>query len=276
MGEDPNWMCRDLHQAIEAGKYPRWKLSCQIMEEEVGYRTPGAFDCSKVWSHKDYPLIDIGVVELNKNVIDYFTEVEQVAFSPANTVPGIGYSPDRLLQGRLLIYDDTQHHRIGPNFKQLPINRPHATKANTMYVGGNMHLDIENKFPHYYPNSYGVSGPDPKNIEPPMRCDGPVGYYDLPYEATDWDYYGQPRELLKTLSAIELQHLYENLVASLYKVDEIVYAKIIGHFAKIDNALSQNVTSLVSKRKGGVGLTESEKVTENMTQNLLKTTISSF
>jgi len=276
MGEDPNWLCRDLHEAIEAGRYPKWKLCCQIMEEEEGYRTPTAFDPTKVWSHDDYPLIDIGIIELNRNVVDYFTEVEQVAFSPANTVPGIGYSPDRLLQGRLLIYDDSQHHRIGPNFKQLPINRPHGTTPNTMYVGGSMHIDIKNHFPHYYPSSYGGTGPDPKYLEPPLRCDGPVGCYDLPGEGTYSDYYEQPAMFLKTLVDLDKQHLYDNIASSLYKVDEIVYNKIIGHLGKIDAVLMENVISLVRRRKGGADLTESEKLTQSMAQMLLKPTTSSY
>jgi catalase len=274
MGEDPNWLCRDLHQAVELGNYPRWKLCCQIMPEDEGYRNPLAFDVSKVWSHKEYPLIDIGIVELNRNPVDYFSEVEQVAFSPARIVPGISYSPDRLLQGRLLYYDEAQYHRIGPNFRQLPINTPRGTFVNTMYVGGNMHIEIRDKFPHYYPNSYGNVAPDPKYMEPPMRCDGPAAYYDLPGEGTYEDYYAQPAVFLTVLSELERQHLYENLAASLYKVDEHVYLKLIQRFSQINAKFAQTVSDLVTERKAGK-VSDGEKLAQGMAQMVLKTTVSS-
>eukprot|EP01119_Soliformovum_irregulare_P016596 TRINITY_DN4831_c0_g1_i1.p1 TRINITY_DN4831_c0_g1~~TRINITY_DN4831_c0_g1_i1.p1 ORF type:complete len:160 (+),score=31.27 TRINITY_DN4831_c0_g1_i1:488-967(+) len=101
----------------------------------------------EVWKHDQFPVIEIGIIELNKNPIDYFTEVEQIAFSPARVVPGIGYSPDRLLQGRLHWYDDTQFHRVGSNFKQLPINRPRNAPARNICNGGFMHIDIQDRFP---------------------------------------------------------------------------------------------------------------------------------
>ena len=100
-GEDPNFLSRDLKTAIEKGQFPRWKLACQIMPEEEGYQRKWSFDPTKVWKHKDYPLIDIGLIELNRNPINYFSEVEQVAFSPSTIVPGIGFSPDKLLQGKI-------------------------------------------------------------------------------------------------------------------------------------------------------------------------------
>src|SRR5690348_15461633 len=141
--------------AIDRGDYPKWKLCCQIMQEEEGYRNPLAFDVTKVWKHGDYPLIDIGVIELNKNFIDYFAEVEQAAFSPANIVPGIGFSPDKVLQGRLLLYDETQNHRLGANFKQLEINKPKGAKVNTtQYIGGKMQTEIKDRFPDYWPSSF--------------------------------------------------------------------------------------------------------------------------
>jgi len=166
------------------------------MDEEEGYKNPITFDCTKIWSVTDYPLQEIGIIELNKNPIDYFGEVEQVAFSPANVIPGIGWSPDKLLQGRLFVYDDTQNHRLGPNFKQIPINRPQLVEPNTMYYGGHHRHEYKDKWPHYFPSllSKNVPKPDEKYREPPLRCGNIADYYNLPYEGTDEDYYAQARE----------------------------------------------------------------------------------
>jgi catalase len=250
-GEDPNFLSRDLRSSIDEGNFPKWKFCCQIMNEEAGYRNPWTFDCTKVWKHKDFPLIDIGILELNRNPINYFSEVEQVAFSPANVVPGIGFSPDKLLQGRLLIYEDAQHHRIGPNFKQLPINAPHGIQANTMNVGGNMNLEMKNKFPHYYPNSFGGYTPDEKYLEPPLRCDGPVGYYPPPLEGTDEDYYFQAGDLFRLLKQEDQHNLCHNVATSLAKVEDKVVAKVLPHLAKIDPRYRENVERLLKEKKEG-------------------------
>eukprot|EP01089_Gocevia_fonbrunei_P012304 TRINITY_DN2871_c0_g1_i1.p1 TRINITY_DN2871_c0_g1~~TRINITY_DN2871_c0_g1_i1.p1 ORF type:complete len:445 (-),score=105.98 TRINITY_DN2871_c0_g1_i1:63-1397(-) len=245
-GEDPSFLSRDLRESIEKGNFPQWKLCVQIMNEDEGYKNPFTFDCTKVWKHEDYPLIDIGVLELNRNPVDYFAEVEQVAFSPANNVPGIGFSPDKLLQGRLFVYDDTQNHRLGPNFKQIWINRPHSVEPNTTYVGGQHRAEVKNKFPAYYPSSFGGVTPDPKFVEPPMRCDGNAGFYDYPADGTDDDYYLQARDFLEILSPQQREHLVMNIAHSLMKVEAGTVAKILPHFNKINKSLGTKVQEFLN------------------------------
>ena len=116
---------KDLFENIEKGNFPKWRFCIQVMSEKEAenYRF-NPFDLTKVWSHKDYPLIEVGILELNKNPENYFAEVEQAAFNPANIVPGVGYSPDKVLQGRLFSYGDTQRYRLGINHTQLPVNAP--------------------------------------------------------------------------------------------------------------------------------------------------------
>jgi len=184
-------------------------------------------------------------------------------------VPGIGFSPDKLLQGRLLIYDDAQHHRIGPNFKQLPVNRPHGVEPNTMYVGGNMHLEIKNKFPHYYPNSFGGYKPDPKYTEPPMRVDGPIGYYDYVGEGTVTDYYAQPAELFRLLNEREKDSLCRNIASSLFKVktDEVV-RNVLSHLYKVHNRLGAGVEQQLKAKQEGVKKTDMEVLVDQMNKAL--------
>lgn len=134
---------RDLYNAIEQGNFPRWKFYVQIMPEAEASQVPyNPFDLTKVWPHGDYPLIEVGVLELNRNPENYFSEVEQVAMNPANVVPGISFSPDRMLQGRLFSYGDAHRYRLGVNHQQIPVNAPRCPFHNyhrdgAMRVDGN-------------------------------------------------------------------------------------------------------------------------------------------
>ncbi len=123
--EDPDFHRRDLFDAIAAGDAPEWRLEMQIMpfDEAPDYRF-NPFDLTKVWPHDDYPPIQVGRLVLDRNPENFFAEVEQAGFSPANLVPGTGLSPDKMLMGRIFSYHDTHLHRIGPNYEQLPINSP--------------------------------------------------------------------------------------------------------------------------------------------------------
>jgi len=271
-GEDPNFLGRDLREAIEKKNYPKWKLCCQVMPEADGYLKPWAFDATKIWKHSDYPLIEIGEIELNRNPVDHFAEVEQVAFSPANVVPGIGFSPDKLLQGRLLIYDDTQHHRLGPNFKQLYINTPHGHKLeySNCYLGGYGQQEVRNKFPHYWPSSFGGSQPDPKFTELPYRCDGPADYYDYPNEGTDEDYYLQPREFLEVLDSQQKQNLVENIAYSLWLCPETVINATLTHLQKIDQQFGFKVEKIVrSKLSGALPKTPAETLVDRLNTEVI-------
>lgn len=261
-GEDPNFLQRDLKEAIEKGDFPKWKLCVQLMTEEEGYKNPFTFDCTKVWSKKDYPLIEIGILELNKNPVDHFTEVESIAFSPARIVPGIGFSPDKLLQGRLLIYDDTQQHRLGPNFKQMPINAPLNEVNSNYYISGPMNMQTRAKFPHYDGSVFGFQKLDTSNVEPPMKVDGPVGFYDMPYEGTDADWYEQPREFLRVCPETEKKNLCFNIAASLMKIPiPEIPNMMMAHFTKIDPTFAATIKNFMQEKiNRSIPLTDGEKV----------------
>ena len=141
VGRDRESHHRDLYASIEKGDFPRWDMKIQVMPETDASKCPfNPFDLTKVWSHKDYPLIDVGVLELNRNPENYFAEVEQVAFNPANIVPGIGFSPDKMLQGRLFSYGDAQRYRLGVNYHLIPVNRARCP-VHTFHRDGAMRVD---------------------------------------------------------------------------------------------------------------------------------------
>jgi len=273
-GEDPNFLGRDLHEAIGRGQFPRWRFACQVMQEEEGYKRNFAFDCTKVWPHAQYPLIDIGLVELNRNVTDYFAEVEQVAFSPATVVPGISFSPDKLLQGRMLVYDDAQFHRLGPNFKQLPINRPvNLTATPLPQYGGQGQMEIrKNVFPHYAPSNFaGQTLVDTRARPPPFICDGPVDFYDLPGEGSDADYFAQSRLFVnKCLSSDERASLCINIAISLEKVTEsVVLTKVLDLFRQFDARFCSDVERLLQERRNRTALqTEGEQLWHRLNTEL--------
>jgi len=167
-GRDPDHATHDLYEAIKRGEYPSWRLEVQIMtpEQAENYRFD-PFDVTKVWPHADFPPITVGRMVLNRNPVNYFTEVEQSAFSPGNFVPGIAASPDKMLQGRLFSYHDTHRHRLGPNYHLLPVNSAKAADVNNYQRDGSMRFDDNGKgSPNYYPNSFGGPGPEPAGAEP--------------------------------------------------------------------------------------------------------------
>jgi len=271
-GEDPNFLTRDLRQAIERGDFPKWKLCVQIMPEAEGYTRPEAFDCTKVWKHDEFPLIEVGEIVLNRNPTDYFSEVEQVAFSPATTPPGIAFSPDRLLQVRLFIYDDTQHHRLGPNHKQLFINAPHGCPMKTMFTGGLGQHEIRNKFPHYWPSNFGGLQPDPRFEEPPMKVTGDVGHYNWPKEGTDWDYFGQIGDFFRTLIPEDKEHLCENIAVSWEKVPDEICLQLLPNLYKCDAEYGRMTEQKWKARKEGkVPRTEAELLVASLNKMLLGT-----
>src|SRR5690606_3472482 len=154
-GQDADFHRRDLFEAIAAGNYPEWTLSVQVMpyDDAKNYRF-NPFDLTKTWSHKDYPLIKVGTMILNRNPENFFAQIEQAAFSPGNTVPGIGLSPDKMLLGRAFAYADAQRNRIGTNFHQLPVNQP-KVPVNTYMFDGQMAYHHSGNSPVYATNSGG-------------------------------------------------------------------------------------------------------------------------
>lgn len=239
-GEDPDWATRDLFEAIERGDYPKWNLRIQVMPEldAKTYRW-NPFDLTKVWPHKDYPLIDVGVLELNRNPSNYFAEVEQAAFAPSNIVLGISFSPDKMLQARIFSYADAQRYRLGANYQLLPINRPHATETHNYQRDGFMRFDgNRGDLPNYEPNSFGGPEEDPTYREPPMKISGDADRYDQPVVDDD---YIQPGNLFRLMPPDEQARLIKNIVNSLKTVSVSIQKRMVSHFKKADPAYGEGV-----------------------------------
>lgn len=189
----------DLFYAIERGDFPKWRFCVQIMPETDAEKTPyNPFDLTKIWPHGAYPLIDVGTVELNRNPDNYFAEVEQAAFSPSNVVPGIGFSPDKMLQARIFSYADAHRHRLGTHYEALPVNSPHCPVHN-YHKDGQMRFTPNSPNPdaYYEPNSFGGPVEQPEFAEPPLKISGDADRYN---HREDNDDYIQPRAHCSTSS----------------------------------------------------------------------------
>jgi len=233
-GRDPDYHTRDLFEVIKRGEYPKWTFYVQIMPEAEaeGYRW-NPFDLTKVWPHADYPLIEVGEMEMNRNPENYFAEVEQAAFSPANVVPGISFSPCKMLQARIFAYADAHRYRLGVNFERLPINSPQATKVHNYQRDGFMRFDDNGgRSPNYEPNSFGGPKEDPTFNEPPLKISGNADRYEQK-RGVDDDYI-QPGNLYRLMPADEQKRLVNNIVGSLNKVPVDIQKKMIAHFRKAD------------------------------------------
>ena len=231
---------RDLYEAIERGDFPRWEFKVQIMPEKdaATYRFH-PFDLTKVWPHGDYPLIDVGVLELNRNPENYFAEVEQAAFNPAHIVPGIGFSPDRMLQGRLFSYGDAQRYRLGVNNTQIPVNKPRCP-VNSYHRDGTMRVDGNyGSTKAYEPNGLGLWQDNPALREPPLALSGEA--YNWNYREDDDDYYAQPGMLFRLMTPAQRQALFDNTAAELASVDDIVRKRHIRNCLKADPAYGEGV-----------------------------------
>jgi catalase len=239
-GEDLDYHRRDLHQAIEKGDAPKWKVSVQIMPEQAAetyHLNP--FDLTKVWPHKDYPLIEVGVMELNRNPQNYFAEIEQAAFEPGNVPPGLGVSPDKMLQARLMSYPDAHRYRIGINYASLPVNKPRCP-VHSYHRDGHMNFDGNGGgSPVYEPNSFGGAVQDPSVKEPPLKISGAADRYD--HWAGNADYYTQPGDLFRLMDADAQARLIANLVGAMKPVPEAIQVRQIRHFIKADPALGMGI-----------------------------------
>jgi len=241
-GQDADYHTHQLFEAIERKEYPRWTFSVQIMPEKEAesYRW-NPFDLTKVWPHKDYPLIEVGVLELNKNPQNYFAEVEQSAFSPGNIVPGISFSPCKVLQARTMSYADAQRYRLGVNFERLPINCPHAAKVNNSYQrDGYMRFDDNGgPSPNYEPNNFGGPKADPAFKEPPLKISGNADRYEQK-RGVDDDYI-QPGNLYRLMPPDEQKRLIQNIVRSLKNTPKEIQKKMIEHFSRADKDYGNGV-----------------------------------
>ncbi|MBU0960593.1 MAG: catalase [Proteobacteria bacterium] len=232
---------RDLFESIERGDFPKWTVQVQIMPEmEAENYHLNPFDLTKVWPHKDYPCMDVGVLELNRNPENYFAEVEQASFSPSNIVPGISWSPDKMLQARIFSYADAHRYRVGTHYEMLPINKPLAP-VNTYHMDGSMRLDAPGGPDAYYePNSFNGPAQDESFREPPLKISGDADRYN---HREGNDDYTQPGNLFRLMSGDQKNQLFNNLAAAMEGVPVDIVQRQLGHFHKADPAYAAGVAA---------------------------------
>ncbi|NAZ36886.1 catalase [Rubellimicrobium sp. CFH 75288] len=225
----------DLFNAIERGDYPRWELNIQVMPEAQAEEMPfNPFDLTKVWPHGDFPLIPVGMLTFDRNPQNYFQMVENAAYSPSNRIPGIGFSPDKMLQARVFSYADAHRYRLGTHYEALPPNAPKAAKVAHYHKDGPMRFfsnDFGNPDAYYEPNQYGGPVADPTVAEPPLRVSGEIGKWVQAEEDID---YVQPRKLYKeVLSEAERERLHRNMAAAFHPCSEKVKERWLAVLRKV-------------------------------------------
>ena len=232
---------RDLFDSIEKGDFPKWDMKIQVMTDQQAknhYHNP--FDLTKVWPHKEFPLIDVGVFELNKNPENYFVDVEQAAFNPANIVTGIGFSPDKMLQGRLFSYGDAQRYRLGVNHHLIPVNKSRCPFLNMYHRDGQMRTDDNyGATLGYEPNSYGEWQEQPEFKEPPLELSGAADHWN--HREDDDDYYSQAGDLFRLMSAEQKQVLFENTARNMGDAPMEVKTRHIKNCMQADEAYGRGV-----------------------------------
>ena len=246
VGGDRESHQRDLYQSIENGDYPQWRFYVQVMPEREAGKTPyNPFDLTKVWPHEDYPLIEAGILELNRNPENYFAEVEQAGFSPANVVPGIGHSPDKMLQFRIVSYADAHRYRLGVNHDALPVNKPRCP-VHTYHRDGTMRFDGNGGGAvNYEPNSFDGPVEEPRFKEPPLEISGPADRYDHRQGNDD---YTQAGNLFRLLTGEQQQRLMDNIARAMQGVPEEIVLRQIDHFRKADPAYGAGVAERMGAR----------------------------
>ncbi|CAO3459394.1 Catalase KatE (EC 1.11.1.6) [Azospirillum argentinense] len=239
-GVDPDHATRDLFAAIRDGDFPAWTVSVQIMPEvEADSYRINPFDVTKVWPHADYPLVEIGELVLNRNPENFFAEVEQAAFSPANVVPGISFSPDKMLQGRLFAYADAHRYRLGANHQALPVNRPHAAEVRNHQRDGAMRFDGNGGgSPNYEPNSFGGPVQNRAVAEPPLRISGDAARYD---HREGNDDYAQAGALFRLIGAEAQGRLMDTIANSLGEAPGFIQRRQLAHFFAADPAYGAGI-----------------------------------
>jgi catalase len=234
---------RDLYTAIERGEFPKWRFCVQIMpERDAATYAINPFDLTKVWPHKDYPLIDVGTMELNRNPAHYFAEVEQSAFSPSNIVPGIGFSPDKMLQARIFAYADAHRYRVGTHYEMLPVNRPQSP-VRTYHADGAMRFDAPQGNDAYYePSSFGGPEQDARYAEPALALHGSADRHD--HRAGNDDY-TQAGNLFRMFDAAHHERMFANIAASMAGVPEAIVQRQLVHFHRADPRYAAGVAQAV-------------------------------
>ncbi|MFR9648947.1 MAG: catalase [Rikenellaceae bacterium] len=234
IGKDRESHQRDLYEAIERGDFPQWTMKVQLMSEEQAKEfRMNPFDLTKVWSQKEFPLHEVGVLELNRNPENYFAEVEQAAFNPMNHVTGIGFSPDKMLQGRLFSYGDTQLYRLGVNHHEIPVNRSKCPMLNIYHRDGRGRTDgNQGSKLGYEPNSYGLWGESPEVKEPPLALSGDA--YSFDFREDDNDYYTQPGDLFRLMSQEQQQVLFDNTARAMGDSESFIKERHVENCTKAD------------------------------------------
>lgn len=245
VGRDRESHQRDLFGSIERGEFPRWRFCVQVMPEAEAAKTPyNPFDLTKVWPHGDYPLIDVGVLELNRNPENYFAEVEQSGFSPANVISGMGHSPDKMLQFRIFSYADAHRYRLGVNYDALPVNKPRCP-VHTYNRDGAMRFDgNEGGAVNYEPNSFGGPREDGAGAEPPLALDGAAARYD---HRDGNDDYAQPGALFRLMDDAARGRLCANIAAAMAEVPDDIVERQLAHFDRADADYGAGVRRALGK-----------------------------
>lgn len=243
IGEDRESAQRDLFEAIEAGDFPKWTLFVQVMPEADAERVPyHPFDLTKIWPKGDYPLIEVGELELNRNPENYHADVEQAAFNPAHVPPGIGFSPDRMLQGRLFSYGDAQRYRLGVNHHQIPVNASRCP-VNSFHRDGAMRIE-QGATPAINPNSYDRWSDQPGFREPPLRIDPTADRFN--HREDDDDYFSQVRVLvMEKMTAEQRQALYDNTARAIDGASQETIDRHIANCTKADPEYGEGVRKAI-------------------------------
>ena len=250
---------RDLFNNIEDGNYPKWKMYIQVMtEEQAKNHKDNPFDLTKVWYKDEYPLIEVGEFELNRNPENYFQDVEQAAFAPTNIVPGIDFSPDKMLQGRLFSYGDTQRYRLGVNHWQIPVNQAKGVGVENLCPfsrDGQMRIldDNQGSKTHYYPNSKDALEDQPQFKKPGLAVQGEA--YEYNHREDDDNYFEQPGKLFRILSEEEQTTLFNNTANEMAPVSETIKHRHIKHCYHADPAYGEGVARAMDIDISDVDLT---------------------
>ena len=256
VSSDTDYAIRDLYNAIAKGDYPSWDFKFQVMTVEQAEKSKvNPFDLTKVWSQKEYPLIPVGRMTLDRNPKNYFAEVEQAAFSPSNLVPGIEPSPDKMLQARLFAYADTHRHRLGHNFLQIPVNCPYRSKVKNYLRDGPMNVsDNQGGAPNYFPNScnniQSFIGPEPiqrvRQAQPPYKITGDV----FRFEPDNDDDFTQPKNFYNNvLDAAARRRLVSNMADHLVLTKGFIQERAIANFSKVSVELEKDLREALKLRK---------------------------
>ena len=248
IGKDRESHQRDLFDAIERKDFPRWTMYVQLMDEATADQMPfNPFDLTKTWSQKQFPLHEVGVLELNQNPENYFADVEQAAFSPAHLVPGISLSPDRMLQGRLFAYGDAQRYRLGVNHNSIPVNAPHCP-VHSFHRDGMMRVDGNyGAATGYAPNSFGEWQDQPDQKEPALEVVGHAYEYD--FHEDDADYFSQAKALFDIMSPEQQEVLFANTARAMGDSPEFIKLRHIMHCYKCEEAYGEGVRTALGVSK---------------------------